>query len=256
MIYEQGSTPIFYATFVDYQGRQAVVSSGTASIFHKHGSVDIWDISGTMTQMSESTFYYTWNIPANADEGFYSVKYVGAYDDGTVAVGGEGFQVIPRGFYDKKGGGFVQKISAKKDIWTKEEKELVLKLLEQLMAKKLNLTPILETLDEKMDENGSKFNIITREIVKYNQLKEDLNQILTAIEHSKSQDVTRADINNFIKQVQCIALRLDEFKELDKTGRIITELNDLRLNLDQLQRLVIKTLPDDALRRAELNGHI
>ena len=127
--YEQGSNQRFYATFTNANGEAATISgTPTNEISQIQGNsvtVDVGTTDMTLFSGSASTYYYDWNIPAAGDRTSYTALYNAVYrgvvvSDRVDAVGAFDFQVITRKFFDKKGGGFVQR-APKADIWTEKE---------------------------------------------------------------------------------------------------------------------------------------
>jgi len=255
MEYEQGSNQTFYAQFVTYQNVEADVTSGAVTISHYRGNNEVIDINNQpMTLLSGSTYYYEYNIPSAADKTIYNVKYVGAFADGTVAVGGEDFQVIPKGNFSRGPRGMTQRL-IKKDIWTKKEKEAVLDALDRMMELKslkddvtslssetLTLANNLKTLK---DDEEATLTLIRQLPSNFDRVEKMLKQHEDQIKKLDKKDIRYDDskiiyrLTNLGKSISS----LDTGLRNEKTGRIIAELEDLHKEIDEFKEVFAETIP-------------
>lgn len=231
MEYEQGSDQRFYATFVTYKGEAATVT-GTPTITITHDwSGLVTDVNAqNMTLLAGTTYYYKWNIPVRADQTTYNVRYNATYtnDDATTTnvVGSEEFQVIKRKFYDKKGGGFVQRIVPKE--WDIQEKERLFAILESLLNKdsgKIDIIKGIENLADrtkkneylldssvktlsnlhKLDSNDEKLLLLA------NTLGENIKKIEEKLE-AKKEDLFFSEISLIKEELSFLKSELEDFK--------------------------------------------
>lgn len=280
MEYAQRTNPTFYATFVDKNGEAASVTSGVIFISHRWGNSTTTDVDEqAMTRLSDSKFYYEgWAIPAGGDKTTYTVKYVGAYSDGTVGVGSEEFQVIPKKFYDKKGGGFVQRVRA--DVWTNKEKEALLEAIEKLMEKEKIDTNLIE---QRINESHSLLSNVSRELgstmtkedslslaTRIGDVKELVSKLETDLSLQKSEldehketlkglagkeDYDDSKVLEKISSVSKDLTGLHTDLRNERIGHIIASLEDLRKEIDDFKKATLeefgKQVSEDRRRRIE-----
>jgi len=229
MEYEQDSSVTFYSTFVDANGSPAKIISGAITISHRAGSTTKTDVdSAALVQLSGSTYYYIWHIPSGANKTVYNARYVGVDSDGKIGVADEAFQVIPRRFYDKKGGGFVQRV--KKDIWTVKEKEELLDMLRSLSEKsEIGRKELRKQLSEL---SGSLLNI-SAELKEY--VGADLDKIGSSI---KSEvDIASDKLGDIIKDIK--AKLASQQKIIERYGKLVEEMDSKGTEVNSL---VVKEL--------------
>ena len=261
MEYEQGSSIKFYATFATYKGVQADVSSGAIVVSHINSSQEVIDVSEVvMSLLSGSTYYYDWNIPVGADKGSYTAKYIGAYSDDSIVVGEESFQVITKKFYDKKGGGFVQRVKA--DVWTEKEKEAVIEALNRLTdgALKENLLSLKNDVTKMSSEvfgltEGLKVvgdDLKEHSLESIGRLKpyfDGIGEKLSLYEGS-IKELSEKEINfdekNIVTKLGILSRSVNSLgTELrnERLGRVIAELEDLHKKFDEFEEVFAETLP-------------
>lgn len=268
----QGSTPKFYATFVDRYGAEAVISgTPTATVMHMQGSNVVYDISDQdMTQVSGTLYFYEYNIPARADKSTYTVEfntiYSGINTESTHVVGGIDFQVIPRRFYDKKGGGFVQKVVAK-PVWTEKEKDELIEAVEALFEK----TSKLKGIDANMGFLSDKLSRISLSLSQkaeqkdsegIKELIEDVSKELAeqqirigeykAVISELGEKELKFDDSHIIKRLTDLSnsfAGLDQNLRNDRVTLVISEIEDLHKDVKELQEVFVKSMPKEAVER-------
>ncbi len=260
MEYEQGSTPRFYATFADYKGEAAVISGmPTITITHIWGENPTYDILDmSMSLLSGTTYSYTWSIPARADKTTYTVLYNAIYSGVSAstrvdALGAFDFQVIPRKFYDKKGGGLVQRIITK-GIWTVKEKDELIEAIEDLL-KRNNSLELLSIKQEIEKLPKEKFDIKLIELI-FNNLSNHVK---------KEFELQKTEIRKYERLIQKLnekEINFDDRKIINKIGilsksiseididlkneritRVISEIEDLHKELKEFEEVFVKTIP-------------
>jgi archaellum component FlaC len=266
MEYEQGSSQALYATFADINGVQVAVLSGAVLIRHWSGGAQVNDKSEDMTAMSGSTYCYSWNIPPGADLGTYEVKYIGLYIDGTIAIGTEDIQVIPRKFYQHMGGGMIKTVT-KRDTWAKKEKEDLLKKIDDLYSAlsdglglgsrtdKENIDKITklimennlrsEVIDKIMEfESAIVPKLDNLKLAMDSQPKQEVEVKLTGIQ--EISDLT-GKIGKLSQDLYSVKSALSAIAEANRDPLIITQLDDLEHKMKELNTLLIKSLPGEAI---------
>jgi len=257
--YEQGSSPTFYATFVDNASAAVTVTSGTISIRHRWGG-SITDVDDeVMVQLVESTYYYNWNIPAKADKTIYDVRYIGTYSDGTVVLGDETFQVVPRKFFDKKGGGLVQRIVTKGTWSTKEKNELIERIedllkrnnssellsikeeIEKIPKEKFDLGKIEQIFKNLSNQVNVEFEFQKSEIAKYKELIEKLDK--------KEMKFNDEKIVKKLSELSKSIVSIDTDLKNERITRVISELEDLHKEIKEFEEVFVKTIPLKAAER-------
>jgi len=273
--YEQGAIITFYPRFVDHNREEAIISgTPTITINHMWGGLLTVDIDHKdMALMSGTAYEYSWNIPAAADRTSYNVKYNAIYSgvnfQTTDVVGGEDFQVITRKFYDKKGGGFVQRAS-KADIWTEKEKDAVLEALSDLSksnrvnlgsieSRLTNFSTLLSAVSADLNESVKKddFVAIKESLVDVkgfiSNLKEEMvnqeKEITSSKELvellSKKEDYNDSEVVKKLSGLSKSIINLEVDLKNDRTGLVISELDDLCKNLEEFKKVFVLTLPTD-----------
>ena len=265
MEYEQGSTPVFYVTFADYDGSQADVVSGTINIKHYYGANTTTDVDDqTLTQLYDSTYYYNgWNIPARADQTIYDVRYVAVYSDNSVVVGGIDFQVIPRRFYDRKGGGLVKNVSLK-TIWTRKEKEALLKTIDQIGDMISRISGELELKADKSlsDELNVKFEEVNKHLTGLESLSDktvmmdSINKLDNKIIEIREMVSDSTKDQEVKKVLKLTCSKLSEIKPehyMDRLPTVIAQLDDVQHKINEFREFYKKSIPEKSLRRAIAN---
>jgi len=275
--YEQGSSITLYATFVDDAGVAASISGApTTTISHYWGNGITHDITAQdMNLLSGTTYYYNWNIPARADQTSYTAKYNAVYSGINLEianiVGSDEFLVIKRKFYDKKGGGLVQKFS-RSSIWSMKEKEEVIRILKSLLDK--DDKPLFDSLENKLkglsekNDKGVKtlleksdkpfFDSIEKDIKMLSEksdlpainnlvdeLKSRIDSFKFAFEKLSEKEVTYDD-SNVVKKLKNLSenvYSLDQELRKERIGYIISELDDLHGSFEDFKKEFVKTLP-------------
>lgn len=278
MEYEQGSKPTFYATFVEHSGTEAVISgTPTITISHRDGVLKETDVDNQqMSILSGSTYYYTWSIPARSDRTIYNAKYHAVYSGvdltATPVVGADDFQVIPRKFYDKKGGGFVQRLSGEGG-WTKKEKEEIFgkvgglvdnldsvgaqisgieiknydkeleKLHEAVSLMCRDMTKISE-INVKLSEESSKIDEIINKVGSNNKpVNIDLTSVKDSLNSIKSDCEVLSNLETSFSRIGAMLIGFDD---------ISTKLNDMAGKFDginEMKELYIRTIPTESIMK-------
>lgn len=274
MEYEQGSNIKLYATFVKHNGTQADVSSGSVVVSHINSAQEVIDVSeSVMSLLSGSIYYYDWNIPAGADKGSYNVRFVGSYSDGSVVVGEDTFQVIPRKFYDKKGGGFVQRVKA--DVWTRKEKEAVIDALSLLtegdLKEKLaslrsdvlkmsnevyGLSEGLKAISLGLKETDVNTSTAIGSLKPYfENIGEKLSNYRGVIQELSEKDISFDD-TNIVTRLGVLSRTVNALgTELrtERLGMVISELEDLHKKFDEFEEVFVEMVPLEVKERIK-NG--
>lgn len=263
--YEQGSSPTFYATFVDHEGSAASILSGTITIRHRWGNTIIDVDNQLLIQLSESTYYYNWNIPVKSDKTIYDVRYIGSYSDGSVVVGTETFQVIPRKFFDKKGGGFVNRIVGRPTVWTIKEKKEIIEAIEGLLNRN-NSSELLLIKQELKEIKKDKFE--PEKIEKIfeglsNQVKADFNfQKLEIIKYKEliekfSKKEAKFSDKKIIEKISDLSksiMLIDTDLKNERITRVIAEIEDLHKELKEFEEIFVKNMSFKAVEKIK-NGN-
>ena len=265
---EQGSSHSFYATFVDLEGKAVEILSSAIVMKHIYGGNTTIDIDNAqMTQLEGPTYYYTYNIARNADLGKYAVKYIGKYSDGTVAVGAEDVQVIPRGAFEKTRGGTVRG-AVRKDTWLPSEKDELMQMIKDLYTGISTVSKLSDCVNLMNAEIVS-----TKELVasaKPVEVSVDLSELSTklsnlesvikkSVEDDKEQDTIvpvianpelSIKIDELYSKMNSISVGLKEINNRkpdvvhdQRVSLLITELEDLNKQVDIIGKVVIKLLP-------------
>ena len=261
MINEQGSKVYLYATFVDRASEAANVS-GTPliSIFHRQGTQDITDIaSKNMSNISGTSYYYKWSPTSRAFKGDYIAKYSVDYTDNTNVVGVEEFQIVDRGHYSKVVGGLVHKGSGKtiiKDTWTTNEKESLIKKVNELGTGLDSIEVIKDVFSEKVRVLDDLKEKIVLDSEKRDGEVAKIDSIVKTLQKS-STDVKEKDMVKIMGELNSFKIYLKEMKEMDRDLRIPTilaGLDDLRIGLENLQEDLVKTLSTNSLEQGVLKN--
>lgn len=271
MEYEQASDQRVYATFVDHDGVEAVISgTPTATIMHMQGNATIIDVgNGAMTQLSGATYYYAWNVPNSADRTTYTVEFNAVYGgvnlESTHVAAATDFQVIPRKFYDTRGGALIQRITSNK-IWTKKEKDTLIDMVEALFKKTSKLQEIksdmgllsdklsdmsvsLSQKAEQKDSEGIKdaLESIGKELFKQQVRIEGYEPVLRELSGREGYD----DIN-IVKKLSELSKSIGGLGQDLRNERlplIISELGDLHKNVDDFKSAFMKSIPREIVER-------
>jgi hypothetical protein len=265
--YEQGSQVVFYANFIDYKGNPAVLT-GTPQIimYHRHGNTTTKDIDyEDMSQDSivPSAYYYKYHVPIGADKSTYTVVYSGTYSDGTNGINTEDFLVINKKFFDKKGGGFVQKISVDK-IWSKEEKEQVLDFLSKIKEANNFLD-----LQEKMDKTIDSLSLMSKGLSGNNKSLEEQKELLIKsnenivnLKNSSSESVVQFNEKEIIENIDSVSKQVQELGDClrkEKIELVVSQLDDLKkefsnqqTDFDEFKQFFVSILSDKTMEKAIL----
>lgn len=246
MEYEQGSSITLYATFIKDSGEEASISgTPTTTISHYWGGINYDVTAQNMALLSGTTYYYNWNIPARADQTTYTAKYNAVYSGTNLEianiVGSEDFLVIKRKFYDKKGGGLVQKVS-RASIWTMKEKEEVLRILEALAEK--DDKRLFDSLEGSIKQLSEKSDLTeTKKLI--GGLREKISAYEAMIKKLGEKKINFDD-SNIVKGLKNLSQTVNSFdRDLrnERITHIVAELEDLHKNFDSFQKVFAKTLP-------------
>jgi len=278
MEYEQGSSQRIYATFVDQNGAAASVS-GTpiVTIMHMQGNATVYDVNeANMIQLSGVVYYYPWHIPERAYRTTYTAKFdaviCGTAFAPTYAVGATDFQVITRKFYNKKGGGFVQR-AVPKPIWTEKEKNEIIEAIESLLNRaefkeiKTSISSISEALSAVTDElrekatqkdtEGTKnvLTVLASDIEAYKGKFSSFETQIKALSEKKGYDDSKV-IQRLTGLSQSI-IGLDQDIRNERITLVITELEDIKKELTEFEGVFAKSLPtkEVEMRKNEYEGH-
>ena len=231
-------------TFLDANGEEAeITGTPTISIYHRKGDSTVTDVNAqSMIQLSGSKYFYEYHIPANADKTVYYVVYNATYSDGTKAVGDETFQVVPRKFFSKKGGGFTSK-TIYKGVWTRKEKESLLEKLNKLLAKLEDMNVIEK---KKLSEEIERLKLIKKEIlesIKTSDYSESLQKILTILYELKRQKEGKG----IISKLQSLANKVNKIEERTIILDRKKEIDEIKSDLEEMAKFIVKTIPSDKL---------
>lgn len=284
MEYEQGSSQSFYATFVNHDGEAAIVSGiPTISIQHYQGNVVVSDvISQDMNLRSGTEYYYNWNIPAASDLTTYYTTYSAVFSGVSISkridvLGSFDFQVIPRQFYKRRGGGIVNRI-AKELIWTIKEKEEVLNKIEEIFEKlkfiqkgvtgvKIKLSEDINKIKikdytEDLERVKDSLSIMSKDLSVVSSFGSKIEEVEGKIEKISNlirskPDPKEIDIGRLDKSLLDLKEELNILKpiseKLNRLSGIRLELADMSDKLDEIEsikQLYLKTLPSEKLVKA------
>ena len=262
--YEQGSQVVFYANFIDFKGNPAVLT-GTPQIimYHRYGNTTTKDIDyENMSQDSTvpSSYYYKYHIPVGADKSTYTVVYSGTYSDGTNGINTEDFLVINKKFFDKKGGGFVQKIT-NDNIWSKKEKEQVLDFLDKIREANNFLG-----LQEKMDKTIDSLSLMSKGLSGNNKSLEEQkelllksNDVLANLKNNSSETVVQFNEKEIIENIESVSKQVQELGDdlkKEKIEMVVSQLDDLKKEIgenkndfDDFQQFFVSILSDKIMEK-------
>jgi hypothetical protein len=240
-----------------------------------------------LTQLNGSTYYYSnWSIPSAADRTVYDVRYIGTYSDGTIAIGDETFYVIGRAFFDKStGGGMVRNVT-KRDTWTKEEKDKLLETISELAEKhnvetslsqsalteiKSNFSGLSKNLvsfsddfinlSDKISKNANKSDMelslreidevklaSKRAIELVESQKRAIDETLRVISELTAKDQEKDSV--ITKKISILSEAISGLNteiRNERIGYIISELDELRSDSNELKKLVVMSAPREVL---------
>jgi len=224
-MFERGTEAHIYATFVTTAGEAAtIVGTPTISIYHYHGGL-VTDVDGQdMTNLVGTTYIYKHYFAKNADEGIYVAKFFATYDTGESVVGEQTFRLVEKDFFKKagKGGVGILKTAAKKEVWTRPEKERLIGTIQKL-EKTTSRMPELEADVHKLSESHDALG--------------------------KRMEKTKQDDDSRMKEIQ---LKLGSVKDgLDSLDTSIdSRLDEVGDEVEALCKLVLKQVPNEALTEA------
>lgn len=227
MEYEQGKTITLYVTFVDSTGGAASITGvPVCTIYHYRGTNKVTDVnSQDLTNVTGSQYYYRYNIPAAGAKTTYFVLYTAEYIDGNTVIGGESFYVIPKAHYLTHGGSF-NMTTRGKSIWTKPEKDDLIKSVDMLN----NLLNQLELKNQKLSESIS------------NNYDNTLKVILTELE-TKTNDITHSIVTEQL-ELSKLQKSVETINSNDtKLTNLITTQNSKGLHsIDELNKTISKNI--------------
>lgn len=166
-VFESSISAELVATFLKNTGEAATIS-GTpqVTIYYVSSGAAVTQLSTTnMTQLTGSSYFYSWSVPSPDNLRVYIVRYSATYSDSTSVVGEETVLVVPKWFYSRRwqGGGWMKEIIKGDESWKKEEKDNLLNTIEKLnkavsmMITKSNSdtsTKFLETIQKDLKLNS------------------------------------------------------------------------------------------------------
>ncbi len=253
MIVEQNSVLHFYATFVDAVGEAAAISgTPTISVFHVQNAATQTDINAqNMTQLNATTYYYKWHPNRRAFKGSYAAKYFATYDDGSDVIGEEPFQIIERGHFGKSVGGLITKGKKDQTVWSMIEKDRVFALLEKMVNEMSAIEGIKGNIGKRIGELSK---IDTKIEVGVKKQQDKLSEIIGSINklHEKEPVVRKFDDSKIVFELNSLKKALEESKSLNeelRLPRIISELEDLRIGIEQFQEDLAKVLSTSSLQK-------
>jgi hypothetical protein len=252
-IVEQNGEINLYATFVDREGEAATISGiPIVSVLHRQGAQNKVDVnSENMTLLSGTTYFYTWAPTARAYVGTYTAKYFAVYSGVTAltdVVGSESFTVANKDFFSKSAGTFVSRTVAAKTVWSEAEKRKIFESLEFLDnavsndAKRDAIEDIRNSISRVVDEQHKKIDEINGALIKL-QAKE-----VSVPEFDDSQIVAR--LKGVSDEVGSLKRKIGDSGDINKDLRlpqIITELEDLKLGVENFQTDLVKLLKTTSL---------
>lgn len=257
--YEQNSTAILYATFVDYKGEGATISgTPTISIYHEKSGSVITDVNNeNMTPLSGSTYYYEYYIAPNSDKSTYNVKFAATYSDGISVVGDDSFMVVSSDFYNRKTGGMVQKI-INRGVWTKKEKDIVLDIIIRMSNLINHISKNLNNAADIKDIKQSSKNIImslekpisklisieSKNAGAVSKLKAQLSGINKTLSDRSDADISV--INEKLGQVNSKLMELSDNKPvMEINQKIISMINSLNQKISDIDESKIESYKKD-----------
>ena len=256
MIVEQNSELNFYVTFLDFLGEAASISgTPTISVFHRQGASTKTDINANnLTQLNETTYYLKWRPSARAYKGTYVAKYSATYNDGTDVLGEESFQIVDRAHYGKNVGGLVLKgkgTTAAEPIWSENEKNKVFEILDGLILKISSIDGLDKNLSERLSGLSEIDSRLMGSLEKQNDSMSKITFLVDKLQ-KKKPFVNKFDDSKIIAEMNNLKTCIAEFKNLNeelRIPRIISELEEIRMGLENFQHDLIKVLPLTSLEK-------
>ena len=262
MISEQGSDVFFYSTFVTQAGVAASVSgSPVLSVYHRDSVGTSTDISGQiMTLLNGTTYFYKWQPTMRAFKGNYVAKYAATYTDANNVVGEEPFQIVLRGHYKRKGGGLVARSSnvVVEGQWDEIEKKRVFDLLDSLTNKVEMLGELKGLVSMKVGQLTELDAKLLSGIEKQQGSMYKINVLIEELRNKEPQ-VHKIDDINLRHKIDELQNNLVEFRDINENLRIptiLTELEEVRTGLENLQVDLAKLLIGDGIRSVTTNEKI
>lgn len=238
MIFNQNSTAVLFATFVDYKGEAATISgTPTISIYHVNNGNVTTDVNAQdMTQLTGSTYYYEYYIGTAADKTNYVARFSAVYSDGTNALGEETFQVTDRRFFEPRRGGSTIRNILGDQIWTKEEKDKIVKSMSSINDILVMAVSINKSLMQIDKRNTKKIDMSQDLITK---LSDNVNKIKSDM----SDDDARDHINNIKTQLNDMKAKLDAPEDTSQYDDISSKMQSVESVVGDISKLLVKIIP-------------
>lgn len=248
-IASRNQSRVFYANFLNQDGSAATVNgTPTVTLVRNTGGAIEWIFSGVaMTLLAGSKYMYPYHIPNNIRKDSYLVIYDAEYSDGTSVRGSEILQIVDNDFFAKKGGGMVVQRATIPVEWKPEEKKIVLKTLYDLTQKVDSLSILYNDLGKiskrvallsgKLSENKKIDKRIGSNMMK---MSKEINELREHVVDSK-----------VIEKLDGLKSVLDEahFSGSERMPRVLSELDDIRANLNDFMDAFVKSLPTKKIER-------
>jgi len=245
-VYAQGETVLLFVTFATSKGEAATISgTPTISIYHRWGGSTTTDVNAqNLTQLTATTYYYSFYVNTSADKTDYVVKYAATYTDGTSAIGEDIFKVVDGKFYKKPLAGSSQ-TTIVRPIWTAEEKEKLIKTMRMIETLTKNLAEVTKLLTKANAEIAKSVEKVSSKLVdsdiKIENLKNEIN------EDTKESSIKYDKITKEVAGVT--NLQSIKFSEIEKANSEATQkIQKIQSDIDELAKLVIKSLPAERLK--------
>jgi len=235
---------------VHYAARESGLSDVTVDIFDNTGTKI--KSGASMTEFESSkVYYYTFNPP----------KYNRTY----VAIMNSASKPAPRTFHFKVGNVRQQQAITTKvikggkedSIWSEEEKDNLISAVKELVERMKNAEAcVVETekrivdlgkrvtlVDSKVDKNS---NAIKKQEDRYSNIMSEVNNVRKTM-----PTLSKFELKNLSQKLDGLDSKVKEIVEIDRTSRVIADVEDLRVKLDKLasdfdefKKYYVELLPD------------
>ena len=255
--YAQGQSVTLYANFKNRDGSPLLLS-GTPQVrvfhFDTGGNTkeDVAFVNMTIMDGTISTYSYDYPIPARADKTTYNAMYSGTSVSGGVnLIGTETFHIVPQKFYRRKAGGLVINPSAarrdeEKEIWTEDEKDKVIDLLNKLDNKKISFKSLEDNIKKTVDSISLLSAVVESQ---KDSILNEQNKIATELKNKGDVTFDDSKILQNIKAISESLGKLDIALRNDRQGLVISSLEDLKEDITDFKLTFITTLPTEMIGR-------
>lgn len=217
---------MLWSTFINQDGSEATISgTPTITIRYKRGSTITTKLNAVnMTLHTGSTYYYDFYVTTAAPRGVYDVLYEATYVDATEVKGIDAFNVVDRNYYNTTKGSFTKQIVKTEMVWSKEEKERLVKQIN-------NLTEKL-----KSSKQEDKLSDIDKKIKQYSLATK---KIIVNVESALNKKIDSLSIK--FAEYPLIVENLEELKKSKN------DIETLARKINGLETLIISSLDDESL---------